>query len=654
MLPTRTKSHLAIILAALLLAPFAPLYFGRGQVVEAKTTAPPSQPENTPPGRKIAPDLQDDVDNASNGKNDRIAKVIIQLSDKAAGLSDGDLQSKLARSNGKSKNRFNALGLMTAEIPLSRIRDLEYDDDIAYVSPDRPVVSHGHLENTIAAAQEDARSENTGFTSLNGTGVGIAVLDSGVDDTHNLIKASTGRPAIVYSKTYTSIAANRDYFGHGTHVASLLMGNPGFKSDYYGGIAFESKIVSLGVLDAAGSGVSSNVVAAIDWCITNKATYNIRIINMSLGAPAKDSYKNDPLCLAVRRAYNAGIVVFVAAGNRGKNSLGQKIYGGIDSPGIEPSAITVGATNTFGTDTRTDDKIATYSSRGPTRGYYKDLSGLKHYDNLIKPDIVAPGNKLIGAISPSSVGKSTSLITLLPSLKTGGSSVTTDQVMYLSGTSMATPVVAGVAAMMLEANPNLTPGLVKAILMYTAQPLRGFNTLEQGAGEVNAEGAVRVAGWVSPTASSLSQGSSMLSAWDEYNQGNTISSLGERLEWGRGIVTNYCILYGSALMTKWQGMYSQSRLLAEGTYVSNGVLVKNVSLVTSGVSNTAGPLTNNGVLISDGVLVSDGVLIGDGVLISDGVLIGDGVLISDGVLVSDYSYGDQTTGDGGSCMQAAP
>src|ERR1041384_7554013 len=471
MLPTRTKSHLAIILAALLLAPFAPLYFGRGQVVEAKTTAPPSQPENTPPGRKIAPDLQDDVDNASNGKNDRIAKVIIQLSDTAA-LSDGDLQNKLARSNGKSKNRFNALGLMTAEIPLSRIRDLEYDDDIAYVSPDRPVVSHGHLENTIAAAQEDARSENTGFTSLNGTGVGIAVLDSGVDDTHNLIKASTGRPAIVYSKTYTSIAANRDYFGHGTHVASLL----------------------LGVLDAAGSGVSSNVVAAIDWCITNKATYNIRIINMSLGAPAKDSYKNDPLCLAVRRAYNAGIVVFVAAGNRGKNSLGQKIYGGIDSPGIEPSAITVGAANSFGTNLRGDDKIASYSSRGPTRGYYKDASGLKHYDDLIKPDIVAPGNKLIGAISPSSVGKLTSLITLYPSLKTGSTSVTTDQVMYLSGTSAAAPVVAGVAAMMIEANPNLTPGLVKAILMYTAQPIRGFNPPEQGAGEVNAGGAVRIAG----------------------------------------------------------------------------------------------------------------------------------------------------------------
>ena len=143
-------------------------------------------------------------------------------------------------------------------------------------------------------------------------------------------------------------------------------------------------MISLAVLDGTGVGVSSNVIAAIDWCITNKATYNIRVINMSLGAPAKDSYKTDPLCLAARRAHNAGIVVVAAAGNRGKSLLGQKAYGGIDSPGIEPSVITVGATNSFGTDARSDDTIATYSSRGPTRGYSTDASGVKHYDNLIK------------------------------------------------------------------------------------------------------------------------------------------------------------------------------------------------------------------------------------------------------------------------------
>lgn len=274
------------------------------------------------------------------------------------------------------------------------------------------------------------------------------------------------------------------------------MGSPAFKSGYYGGIAYEAKVISLAVLDSTGAGLSSNVIAAIDWRIANKATYNIRVINMSLGAPVKDSYKTDRLCLAARRPYNAGIVVVAAADNRGKNSTGQKYYGGIDSPGIEPSVLTVGATNSFGTDSRSDDVIATYSSRGPTRGYAKDANGIKHSDNLSKPDLVAPGNKLIGAASPSSVGKSTSLITKYPTLKAGSTTTPSDQTGYMSGTSMSAPVVAGTAAMMLEANPSLTSGLVKAILMYSAQPIKNVNAREQGAGRLNVEGAVHIAGLV--------------------------------------------------------------------------------------------------------------------------------------------------------------
>ena len=582
--------------------------------------------------RKLAADLEKSVDDVSVGhKGDKMSRVIIQLKDKApAGrsikgimvtdlkrsmLADpsvrADLQSKFSRLNGNLKDTYNTMGMISAEMPLSRVRDLEYDEDIAYVSPDRPTASYGHVEMTTGAGPTDGRTEVAGFSSLNGTGVGIAVLDSGIDNAHNLIKASTGRPSVVYSKTYTSVPVNKDYYGHGSHVASLLAGSNAFKSGYYTGVAYESKIINLGVLDAAGTGLSSNVIAAIDWCITNKATYNIRVINMSLGAPAKDSYKTDPLCLAARRAYNAGIVVVVAAGNRGKGLLGQKVYGGIDSPGIEPSVITVGATNSFGTDTRADDSIATYSSRGPTRGYYKDTYGVKHYDNLIKPDLVAPGNKLIGAVSPSSVGKLLSLVTLNPLLKVG-SSATNDQCMYMSGTSMSAPLVAGAAAMMLEANPNLTPGLVKAILMYTAQPIQNRNTLEQGAGRLNIEGAVEIAASVRTDASSLAHGASMLTSWDEYDQDNVIGN--DSVIWGRGVITDYCVLYGSALMTKWQAMYGQSKLLADATSVSGGVIVKNLNLVSSGVLNTAGPLLNNGVLISDGVLIADGVLLSDGVL----------------------------------------
>src|SRR5947199_7749960 len=109
---------------------------------------------------------------------------------------------------------------------------------------------------------------------------------------------------------------------------------------------------------------------------------------MSLGVPPKASYKNEPLGLGVRRVVKAGVVVVVAAGNSGKSSTGQKVYGTIHSPGIEPSAITVGASNSYGTDDRSDDSVTSYSSRGPTRSYSTDTSGVRHYDHLIKPDLV--------------------------------------------------------------------------------------------------------------------------------------------------------------------------------------------------------------------------------------------------------------------------
>ena len=394
---------------------------------------------------KIAPDLEEKTDSSyHNLRDDETQKVIIQLKSETPlnkmlgnSLSEAEqeqmfvqearknkakaevLLTDLARVGGRFKKSFNNLGLVSAELPLSKVRQLVESETVEYVSPDREVESFGYVEQTVGANQSDARSQIAGFTSVNGSGVGIAVLDSGIDTAHNSIRATDNRPGVVFSKTYTTVPAGKDYYGHGTHVASLLAGDEVFKNDAYTGIAYESKIINLGVLDNYGKGVTSNVIAAIDWVIANKATYNIRVINMSLGTPPKDSYTTDPLCLAARRAYNAGIVVVASAGNYGKDANGNKIYGGINSPGIEPSVITVGAVNTYGTDTRYDDRVATFSSSGPTRGY-KLVNGARKYDNLIKPDIVAPGNKLIAAASPSSVAQANSIIKKNPSLNAGG------------------------------------------------------------------------------------------------------------------------------------------------------------------------------------------------------------------------------------------
>src|SRR6185503_3172701 len=175
------------------------------------------------------------------------------------------------------------------------------------------------------------------------------------------------------------------------------------------------------------------------------------------------------------------------AGNDGTDSTGRKIYGRIHAPGNDPSVITVGASNTLGTDSRADDVVTTYSSRGPTRSYRTE-DGVKYYDKIIKPDLVAPGNKLISA-----EGRGNQIVSQFPQLECTPGSNSNHKMMRMSGTSMATPLVSGAVSLLLQANQKLTPNLVKMMLMYTAPPLDVYNMLEQGAGQLNIEGAIRLA-----------------------------------------------------------------------------------------------------------------------------------------------------------------
>lgn len=614
-------------------------------------------PTNSANNSKIAPDLQENVDELFfESRPDQTQKVIIKYKDQADSevVNNGIILSDLATQNkintklgvlgGRSKKSFSKMGMISAELPLSKIRQLSEDENIEYISPDRPIKSsYSHYYETTGA--RDGYSEISGL-NVDGTGIGVAVLDSGIDTSHNLIKSGTGHPGVVYSKSFTGASATVDSYGHGTHVASLLSGSQSFKSNGYGGIAPGVSLINLAVLDSNGQGASSNVIAALDWSVANKTNYNIRIITMSLGTAPKDSYKNDPLCQAARRAFNAGIVVVASAGNYGKDNEGRKVYGGINSPGIEPSVITVGAANSLGSDYRSDDTLTTYSSRGPTRGY-KVVNNQKVYDNLIKPDLVAPGNKLVAAASTNAAGNPNSIINQNPSLYANYSG--TDQLMYMSGSSMSTPLVTGATAMMLQANPNLTPNLVKAVLMFTAQQLQGYNSLEQGAGLLNVEGAIKMTKYIKSNVSSLSNGNAMLTGSTYYH--NTIKN--EICYWSQGVITNYGFLQGENLMTLYQGMYGNGVIMGDSTPFVNGQMTRLTSLTTSGLSLYSGSLTSNGVLMgdgyqylsgnsmADGTTLGQGVVMGDGVLISDGVIMGDGVLIGDAVIAASL-LGDQT------------
>ena len=432
----------------------------------------------------------------------------------------------------------------------------------------------------------------------------------------------------VYSRDFTGEGHTDDLYGHGTHVASIAAGNGRISNAQYTGIAPNANVINLRVLGVTGSGNVSAVLSALDWVLTNRSVYNIRVVNMSLGAPAVDSYKNDPVCRAVRRLVDAGVVVVAAVGNNGINSSGQKIYGQVHSPGNEPSAITVGAANTYGTDQRRDDVIASYSSRGPTRSAWIDAYGLKHYDNLIKPDLAAPGNKLIYAEAPNNY-----LVTQNPSLDAGVSPTDGRRMMYMNGSSMATPIAAGAAALLLQVNPTLTPNMVKLLLMYTAQPLAGYNMLEQGAGEINIEGAVRLARMVrSDLTPGTAVGTPLLSTSSPPTPQTTIA--GQTFNWSQGLTFKYNYATGTELITRYQGIYRPGVLVSDGVFVIDGGLASDRTMLSNGV------VVSDGVMVSDGTLLSNGFLfLSSSALVSDGVLVSDSVVVNDGVLVSDAALG---------------
>jgi serine protease AprX len=297
------------------------------------------------------------------------------------------------------------------------------------------------------------------------------VIDSGINAKHNALK---GR--VLFTRDFTG-GDGVDRFGHGTHVAAIIAGQAGRTADTrdYRGIAAGAYLLNLRVLGDDGSGMASDVIEAIDWTIEHRREYDVRVINLSLGAPVMQPYRDDPLCEAVERAYRAGIVVVAAAGNYGRTADGKDVYGAIASPGNSPYAITVGAIDTHETAMRSDDTLAPYSSKGPTR-----------YDLVIKPDVSAPGTRIVSAESAGGY-----LSVTYPARHVAGSGP--NAYMQLSGTSMAAGVVSGAVALVLDARGSLSPRNTKAALQMTSTFLPSAGIVGAGAGLVNVLAAVELA-----------------------------------------------------------------------------------------------------------------------------------------------------------------
>jgi serine protease AprX len=362
-----------------------------------------------------------------------------------------------------------------AIVPNTGLMALANSTAVQHLALDRLIV--GAMERTGRTTGATAVREEFG---LDGSGIGVAVIDSGITAWHDDL-SDTGQSVQRVDRFVNFVDGSvtpSDEYGHGTHVAGIIAGNGFDSAGARSGIAPASRLVVLKVLDGSGRGRISDVIAALDYIVTHKAELNIRVATLSVATGVYESYNLDPLTLAAKRAVDAGIVVIAAAGNNGRNPQGQTQYGGITAPGNAPWVLTVGASSHMGTIDRADDTIALFSSRGPTA-----------IDRAAKPDLVAPG---VG-IESLSVANSTLYNTKSAYLLPGTVPTSYPPYLSLSGTSMATPVVTGTVALMLQANPALTPNAVKAALQFSAETHASYDALTQGAGFLNAQGAVALA-----------------------------------------------------------------------------------------------------------------------------------------------------------------
>ena len=376
-------------------------------------------------------------------------------------------------------------------LPKSNLAKLSALPFVKNVSADSAVTK---CDSFTMEASEDNQAYAAN-NNLTGKGVTVAVIDSGMisgsPELQGVIASPYSNTRILANVSMITNSDSNDQCGHGTHVAGIIGGN-GFNSTgtqythTYTGIARACNFVNVRVLNSSGAGVASNVISALQWCVKYKSTYNIRVINMSLGMPVTQSYKTDPLCQAAEAAWKAGIVVVCAAGNDGRlnatagstsDNYGYGTnYGTIHSPGNDPYVITVGATKQMDSS-RADDLIASYSSRGPTLG-----------DCIAKPDIVTAGNKVISVLAQGTYiynqyGSTNGVP--MSAYHSGSNSTSSWNYFTLSGTSMAAPVVAGAAALLIQQNSSLTPDTVKARLMMTADDM----TLANGQADICSYGA---------------------------------------------------------------------------------------------------------------------------------------------------------------------
>jgi len=389
-----------------------------------------------------------------------IVTVIIQK--KAA---EHSLEQRIRQLDGTVTKDLPIINAVVAQLPAYRVTSLAQSAGVGWISLDGPVVktscegcsSTGRLINTYnQAVRANAVWNEAPYRQ--GQDVTVAIVDSGINKFHgdfgNRIKQSVNiaYPDLIF-----------DGYGHGTYVAGIIGGDGARSQGSYVGIAPKANLLDVRVTSFAGAATESDVVAGLQWIYDHRITHNIRVVNLSFNAALPQSYHTSPLNAACEALWFNGIVVVAAAGNHGSGAL----Y----PPANDPFIITVGAVDDRATAAITDDQIASFSAYGVITG------------GITKPDLVAPGRNLVAPLN-SKFG----LLSLLRP-----SNLLNDTPYFrMSGTSAAAPVVSGAVALLLQAEPNLTPDQVKYRLMATAnKSWSGYDPTKAGAGYVDIYSAIK-------------------------------------------------------------------------------------------------------------------------------------------------------------------
>ena len=338
---------------------------------------------------------------------------------------------------------LETIDMVTARISADALQALQRDSRVLVLASD----------DVVTASDRDGRYERTNgkpspgvavvdadkaWDDATGRGVTVALMDTGIAEHPDLDGSVVARLDFVNDG-----ATLQDPSGHGTFVAGLIAAH----GSTFKGVAPDAKLISLRVLDQKGIGTMHGVLAAFDWLLHNRTSMQIKVLNLSFGAPQRKSYHRELLAGVVESAWFAGVTVVAAAGNDGPNK------GTVAMPGADPFVITVGSFADQGTLATNDDRESVFSSRGPTR------------DGFAKPDLLAPGEHIVSLRVPG---------TALD--REEGKNVPAGPYARLTGTSASTAMVAGAAADILEAHSRYSATQVKGALTASGRHLAGTRT----------------------------------------------------------------------------------------------------------------------------------------------------------------------------------